>query len=79
MDELNAISPIDGRYRDNELKKRVLIPERDSGFRNVGLALQYNRQLKRRDILKNELRIDNSHNSPEDAVNEILHYLKNTK
>lgn len=61
--------------RDEELRKRVIDPQRDSGFRDVERALEYNKMLKQRKPLKNELRIDNTHNDPRKTVKEILNYL----
>lgn len=57
---------------DKELEKRVLDTNRDSGFRNVQKAVEWNRQLKQRKLLRNEYRIDNSHNKPEETVKKIL-------
>src|SRR3989344_3410658 len=56
---------------DEELERRVK-SERDSGFKNVEKAIEYNRQLKTRKPLPNELRIDNTHNDPNKTVMEIL-------
>jgi adenylate kinase family enzyme len=56
---------------DEELQKRVL-GERDSGFKNVEEALRWNKDLKKRQLLPNEHKIDNSHNDPGKTVQEIL-------
>ncbi|MBI5390873.1 AAA family ATPase [Candidatus Woesearchaeota archaeon] len=60
---------------DTELKKRVLTETRDSGFRNYQASLLWNKELNQRKLLKNECRIDNSHNIPETTVKEILKIL----
>ncbi len=59
---------------DEELRKRVL-GERDSGFKNVEEALRWNKILKGRQSLPNELKIDNSHNDPTKTIQEILNLL----
>jgi len=56
---------------DEELQKRVL-GERDSGFKNVEEALRWNKDLKERQLLPNERKIDNSHNDSSKTVEEIL-------
>jgi len=61
---------------DEELKKRIMNPQRDSGFRDVNRALESNRMLKQRKPLSNELRIDNTHNDPQKTVRDILKYLE---
>jgi dephospho-CoA kinase len=60
---------------DAELQKRVL-GERDSGFKNVEAAIRWNNDLKRRQLLPNEYKIDNSHNDPKRTVEEILELLQ---
>ena len=61
---------------DKTLKKRVLIPTRDSGFRNVKKALTWNKKVINRRPLPNEIKLDNSHQSPEKTVKVILNMLK---
>ena len=56
---------------DEELKKRVL-GERDSGFRNVQEATEWNRELIERESLPSETKIDNTHNDPVVTVQKIL-------
>ena len=58
------------------IRKRVSNPKRDSGFRNVNLAIKYNTRIIQRKLLKNELKIDNSHDNPKKTTNKILNYLK---
>jgi len=62
---------------NKELEKRVLDIKRDSGFRNVKKAIEWNKKLKKRKLLKNEFKIDNTHNKPKETVKEILKILKN--
>ena len=56
---------------DEELKKRVL-GERDSGFKDVKEAVEWNRELIERELLPNEVKIDNTHNDPTLTVQKIL-------
>ncbi len=56
---------------DKELKKRIL-GERDSGFKNVEAAIEWNKSLKSRPTLPNEYKIDNTHNDPAKTIKEIL-------
>lgn len=60
---------------DEELKKRVLDSTRDSGFRNHEEALRWNKNLQQRELQANEVRVDNSHNNPEQTVQEIMKLL----
>lgn len=57
---------------ENELSTRVLDNTRDSGFRDVKEALRWNKQLTERNILLNELKVDNSSHNPENAIKIIL-------
>lgn len=63
---------------DEELRKRVIDPKRDSGFRDVNCALGRNEMLKQRKPLSNELRIDNTHGDPQKTVREIVRYLESS-
>ena len=56
---------------DEELKRRVL-SDRDSGFKNVEKALAWNRNLKKRQPVPNEHKVDNTHTNPNRTVDEIL-------
>lgn len=69
------ISLISLVVRDEELRKRIIDPQRDSGFRDVDRAIECNRMLKERKPLKNELRLDNTHGDPRKTVEEIMKYL----
>lgn len=60
---------------DSELARRVLSP-RNSGFKNVKLALEWNKEFREGKPLKNEHVMDNSHTSPEKTVMEILNIIK---
>jgi len=59
---------------DKELKRR-LCGERDSGYRNVPAALDWNRKLIGRKLLKNEIKIANTHRHPVKTVEKILDLL----
>ncbi len=56
---------------DEELKKRVQ-GVRDSGFKDVGRAIEWNKSILDRGLFPNEQRIDNAHNEPEKTVEEIV-------
>ncbi len=58
-----------------ELKKRVL-GERDSGFKDFKKSISFNNKIMTRKNLKNEFKIDNSHNNPQETVNNIASLLK---
>ena len=60
---------------DNELKKRVL-GSRDSGFKDFRKAIFWNKSRQKRRLLKNEVRIDNTHNNASKTLKEISDYLK---
>ncbi len=61
---------------DDELKDRVL-GERDSGFRDVKVALSWNKRIIKRKNLKNEFKLDNTHRNPKKTVDTILGILDN--
>ncbi len=58
---------------DDELKKRIV--DRNSGFKNVQEALEWNEHVKVRPVLQNEYKIDNTHNRPERTLEEVLKLL----
>ena len=60
---------------DEELKNRVL-GERDSGFKNVEEATEWNRGLISRHLRPHEHKIDNTERDPAKAVKEILELLR---
>jgi len=59
---------------DQELRKRVLSP-RDSGWKDAEAAVQWNRELLQRSLLKNEHKIDNTRKSAIETAEEISHLL----
>jgi len=61
--------------RDEELKRRVLTESRDSGFRDFEESLKMNKILKQSKLLKNEVKIDNSHNDPSITVRKIVKFV----
>lgn len=60
---------------DSELARRVLSP-RNSGFKNVNLALEWNNEFREGKPIKNEHVIDNSHTSPERTAQQIIEIMK---
>ena len=62
-------------YDDDELRARVLNPSRDSGFRDVERALAWNRAVIERPAVKNEYKLDNTANRPEDTAQEIINLI----
>jgi predicted kinase len=60
---------------DAELARRVLLPERDSGWRDTEGALAWNRAVLDRATRPGEVRIDNTAPDPELAVRRILDVL----
>jgi AAA domain len=62
-------------HDDDELRARVLNPSRDSGFRDVERALAWNRAVIERPTLKNEYKLDNTVNPPEDTAQEIINLI----
>jgi adenylate kinase family enzyme len=57
---------------DDELKKRVLNEKRDSGFRDYETALEWNKNIMKRKLSKNEFLVDNTNLKPEQTLEEIL-------
>lgn len=60
---------------DEELKRRVLEPTRDSGYRNFEEAIAWNRREMERSIFQNETKIDTLDKSPEEVVKIIIEQL----
>lgn len=54
------------------LSRRVLDETRSSGYRDVNAALRHNRKIRTRGLLKNEVRVDNTHRTIEETVGAIL-------
>lgn len=61
---------------EDELKRRVLDESRDSGFRDVEAALVWNRKLKDRPAVADEIKLDNSDENPSKTREKILELLK---
>ncbi len=64
---------------DEELTSRVLDKTRDSGFRDVKQALEWNKMLIERKILKNEFKIDNTGSKPKETLQAILQIVSETE
>ena len=62
-------------HDDEELRARVLNPERNSGFRDVEKALAWNRAVIERAAVKNEYKLDNTANTPEETAREIINLI----
>jgi len=60
---------------DDELKKRVLTQAKDSGFRDFEKAIEWNKRIQERETLMGEHKLDNSHNNPQQTVEQILELL----
>ncbi|TSC58572.1 MAG: Uncharacterized protein Greene041619_446 [Candidatus Peregrinibacteria bacterium Greene0416_19] len=60
-----------------ELEKRI--HARKEGFKNAEAALAWNRDLREREPVKNEYKIDNTHNDPAETVEKILQILERAK
>ena len=58
-------------HDDAELKRRVLIPERDSGYRDFASSIAWNQGLIERPAVQNEVKIDNTDADPVGAVEQI--------
>jgi adenylate kinase len=59
--------------RDDEiLKRRVLDPHRDSGYRDHAAATASNHALIERPLLPNEYKFDNTNLEPEEACRQIM-------
>jgi len=56
---------------DEELRKRVE-GERDSGYGDVEKAIVWNRALAERPAVRNEFKIDNTHNDPNETTAQLL-------
>jgi dephospho-CoA kinase len=63
-------------YDEAELRARVLNPTRDSGFRDAETALAWNRAVIERPTLKNEYKLDNTANHPEQTAQVIINLIK---
>ena len=54
------------------LKQRVLTESRDSGFRDFEQSIQFNKRVKGDLKFPNEHKIDNTNQTPEETVDQIL-------
>lgn len=59
---------------DSELEKRI--HARTEGFKNVENAIVWNRNLRERELVENEYRVDNTHNDPRKTMAKILQILE---
>ncbi|MFW5704117.1 MAG: AAA family ATPase [Patescibacteria group bacterium] len=60
---------------NNELKRRVLEPTRDSGYRNYEEAIAWNRRETDRTSFPNEITIDTFEKTPEEVAYSIIKQL----
>jgi hypothetical protein len=61
---------------DDELAARI--QNRDDGFRDIGRALAWNKQIQERPLVVGEHRIDNTHNEPKRTADMILQIVQGT-
>jgi dephospho-CoA kinase len=64
---------------DEVLKRRVLDPDRDSGYRDYTTAIAANRTLLNRPLLPNEYKFDNTSLDPEEACRQIIHLIEDQR
>ena len=64
---------------DDELRARVLNPMRDSGWRDVERALEWNRAVIKRPAVENEYKLDNTLKTPEETAREIINLIDLTE
>lgn len=60
---------------DEEHKRRILNPDRDSGYRDHSTAIAINHQIIERPLLVNEYKFDNSSADIEDACQQIINLI----
>ena len=60
---------------DESLKRRVLNESRSSGYRDWEAALEHNRKIMGRGLLRNEVRVDNTSQTVKVTVEEIIGYV----
>ena len=60
---------------NDELKRRILEPTRDSGYRNYEEAIAWNQRESERKVLQNEIKIDTFNIAPEEVVRVIMEEL----
>ena len=64
---------------DEEHRRRVLDPDRDSGYRDDTTAIAWNHALIERPLLANEHKFDNTYIAPEDACRQIIDLIANQR
>jgi hypothetical protein len=57
---------------EEKLKKRVLDPTRDSGFRDFEESISLNRKIITQSTLPNEYKVDNTTDNSEETANQIM-------
>ena len=57
---------------DAVLKQRVLTESRDSGFRDYEQSIEFNKKLRDELHFPNEHKINNTHQTPEETVSQIV-------
>lgn len=57
---------------DDVLKQRVLTESRDSGFRDFGQSIQFNKRLRDELHFPNEHKIDNTNKTPEETAIQVI-------
>ncbi|CAF1274833.1 unnamed protein product [Adineta steineri] len=80
----NYLSPDQFKYlivtltvgNDDILKQRVLEPTRDSGFRNFERAIEVNRNIRQRELVKNEVQLDNTIMTVKETAEKVLEMLE---
>lgn len=54
------------------MQNRVLTDSRDSGYRDYKAAIEWNKELIKRDSYVNEIKVDNSSDNPDETVHGIF-------
>lgn len=57
---------------DRVLKQRVLTESRDSGFRDFEQSIKFNKKLREELSFSNEHKIDNTNQTPEETVDQVM-------
>lgn len=57
---------------DAILKERVLTESRDSGWKDFKASIDFNKKLKEELTYPNEVKIDNTNQTPEETANQII-------
>ena len=56
---------------DAELKRRVLLPERDSGYRDYASSIAWNHDVIERPAVQNEIKVDNTNPDPTHVLRQL--------